>query len=618
MSASRAGPALAFLAALALYAATLAPTVTLEDSGEFIAAARHLGVPHPSGYPLWCLVAHAFTWLPLGSVAERVHAVSATSGAATVALVFALARRATGRMDAALLAAGALAVSRVLWSQSVIAEVYTLNAFFTVLGVWCAWRFAETGGTRYALVLAGAGGLGLANHPMLVLALPPLAVWMLAARGRRLLRPGVLAAALLLFAAGLSVYAYVPLRARADPPVNVGEADTLSRAVDHVTRRAYQAEGERARYLGGPGDVARHAGEAVLGTATALSWPLALLALAGAVRLARTRAGLFWTTAGIAVANTAVLNALLGAQFNPWWSWVHRVYYIPTHAVAALWIAAGAALCLEHAERRSPAARRWVAAGLALLVAGAAVANAPHASRRGDWRARDFALDLLDSAPERAGFVPLGDEILYPLVYMKHVEGVRTDVAVMRTDLGWDGEPVSALLSGLPLGAALLRDNPELRGFASVPHGLVYRFVRRPDAPGPAPPGASEDWAAFEPLPEPPRDAALGAARDDRFDEVLRRIYAAYHARLGARHLARREDGGAAELARAEALNPEDPYVDVLLYRIYRDFDLLPEHRRALLERALARYDRAVDPAIDRYYPLARADVLTLLHDAMP
>ncbi|MCL5269577.1 MAG: DUF2723 domain-containing protein, partial [bacterium] len=47
----------AFGIALGLYVRTMAPTVTLEDSGEFIAAAYCLGVAHPPGYPLWCLLA---------------------------------------------------------------------------------------------------------------------------------------------------------------------------------------------------------------------------------------------------------------------------------------------------------------------------------------------------------------------------------------------------------------------------------------------------------------------------------------------------------------------------------------------------------------------------------
>ena len=66
-------PVIALALALAVYWRTLAPTVTLEDSGSFIAAACSLGVAHPPGYPLWCLLAHGFTRLPFGEPAWRVH-----------------------------------------------------------------------------------------------------------------------------------------------------------------------------------------------------------------------------------------------------------------------------------------------------------------------------------------------------------------------------------------------------------------------------------------------------------------------------------------------------------------------------------------------------------------
>ena len=61
------------LLALFLYLVTLAPSVTGEDSGELIGAAYSLGVPHPPGYPVWTLLAHAFTWIPVGSIGWRVN-----------------------------------------------------------------------------------------------------------------------------------------------------------------------------------------------------------------------------------------------------------------------------------------------------------------------------------------------------------------------------------------------------------------------------------------------------------------------------------------------------------------------------------------------------------------
>ena len=53
----------AFAVAFAVYCATLAPTVTLEDSGELVVASDYLGVPHPPGYPIWTLLSWFFQWI---------------------------------------------------------------------------------------------------------------------------------------------------------------------------------------------------------------------------------------------------------------------------------------------------------------------------------------------------------------------------------------------------------------------------------------------------------------------------------------------------------------------------------------------------------------------------
>src|SRR5690606_19683767 len=123
----------AALAAFLLYAATAARHVTGEDAGELIAAAYHLGIPHPPGYPLWCLVAHAFTWIPFGTIPWRVALCSAFFGAAAVYVLARLFRHLTGDSRAGALAALAVGLSQEFWKQAVIPEVYTLNAFFVAL-----------------------------------------------------------------------------------------------------------------------------------------------------------------------------------------------------------------------------------------------------------------------------------------------------------------------------------------------------------------------------------------------------------------------------------------------------------------------------------------------------
>src|SRR5438105_4885440 len=71
-----------FVATLLLYSWTLAPTVTLIDSGELIVVAYGLGVAHPPGFPLWVILAHLASLVPLGNVAVRINFSSDASMAA--------------------------------------------------------------------------------------------------------------------------------------------------------------------------------------------------------------------------------------------------------------------------------------------------------------------------------------------------------------------------------------------------------------------------------------------------------------------------------------------------------------------------------------------------------
>ena len=72
-------PAAAALS-LVVYLQTLCPTVYVEGSGELIGATYLLGTPHPTGYPLFCLLGRLIAvLLPLSSPALEVNAASAFS-----------------------------------------------------------------------------------------------------------------------------------------------------------------------------------------------------------------------------------------------------------------------------------------------------------------------------------------------------------------------------------------------------------------------------------------------------------------------------------------------------------------------------------------------------------
>ena len=64
-----------------VYLLTLAPELTLEDSGELVTGAFYAGIPHPPGYPVWSIYSWLWTvLLPIGNMAWRVSVGQAFSG----------------------------------------------------------------------------------------------------------------------------------------------------------------------------------------------------------------------------------------------------------------------------------------------------------------------------------------------------------------------------------------------------------------------------------------------------------------------------------------------------------------------------------------------------------
>jgi len=186
----------------AVYLYTLAPTVTLEDSGELAVAADSLGVPHPPGYPIWTMLSWLFTrvfafvqFRGQPNPAWSVGLVSVVFGALATGMTAMLICRSGSEMlkesRNQLHAAGEqaedlicwiggvvssllFAFSPVMWSQSVIVEVYSLNAFFLVWVFLLTYHWMRRPSNRFLYLTAFVFGLGLTNYQVLLLAALPL------------------------------------------------------------------------------------------------------------------------------------------------------------------------------------------------------------------------------------------------------------------------------------------------------------------------------------------------------------------------------------------------------------------------------------------------------------
>jgi hypothetical protein len=171
---------------LALYVRTLAPGLLPADSAEFQTLAHELGATHPTGYPVYLLLAHLLVRTGVGEPAFAVNLFSALMASCAVGGLFLVARLLVRGRETALLAALAFALSPTFWSQALIAEVYTCAIALLVacLAAVLAWWRTERPGW---LLLAGlAGGLSLGVHLTVGLFAPAIVVFLLGARRGRL------------------------------------------------------------------------------------------------------------------------------------------------------------------------------------------------------------------------------------------------------------------------------------------------------------------------------------------------------------------------------------------------------------------------------------------------
>ena len=177
-----------------LYAVTAVPGPFDGDSGEFQYMPRLLGLPHPTGYPIYLLLGWLWSWLPLGTMAFRLNLFSAFWATVTLLLLFAIAR-AQGFQQVAALGGGiALGLVPPFWRYAGLAAVYTLHTALMAgaLLSWLYWsaahRNATAGvvrrsGTRSAKkrlwMAAFLTGLALTNHPTAAFLVPAALLFLL-------------------------------------------------------------------------------------------------------------------------------------------------------------------------------------------------------------------------------------------------------------------------------------------------------------------------------------------------------------------------------------------------------------------------------------------------------
>ncbi len=448
---------LVFLLALLLFVPMLAGDITGEDGPEFVTAAAVLGIPHPPGYPLYCMIGHAFTRLPLGTLPWRVSLMSAVFAAGAAALVSLLAARLFQNSVTAPAAALVMATKPEFARQAVVPEVYSMNAFFVALALLLLFMWRTSRRDRTLAWFAVVFGLGMTVHNTFALLAPLFAAFVICVDRRA---PGGDAARLLPAPRRWAVYAglsllsaavfwavclYLPLRSAANPPLDWGNPETLANWWRHLRRE--QFDFMVTQYPRGFGRLWE---QAKVMAGLYMEQRFLFLDLAGLMLMlfaGRKKDALFLAACAFAV----VAGFVLWQNFELTRDWINvmKVFPIPAYMISSLFMAA----FLAFLWKKNYQLLCFLLIFMPGFIGGVFGAPLENASKTGYPWARRYAMEILDTLPENAVYVSDSDHGSFSLLYLQAVEGKRPDVINART-YGYVSFPDTGELPGPLRGEA--------------------------------------------------------------------------------------------------------------------------------------------------------------------
>jgi hypothetical protein len=442
---------LAFAIPFFVYMATLAPSVTFFDSGEFITATASLGSAHSPGYPLFLMFAKPFTWLPIGNVAFRVNMATACSSSLACLGVYLLTVRLLKDEQlvenrvfntfavkaAALSAAMAFAFTPRVWLQSNHDKPYPLLAFIAAIVFYLllVWRDHYKGGDdrpAYIYACAFLASMAMAVHQTVVLLVPAWLVFMMLTDWRIVLRIREFLLATFFGLLGFSVHLYLPFRATQNPLLNWADTKNITSFLWHFLRRGYGDDPHQRDFsllwaqlkaFSVPHEFT-WLGTALLLYALVCLWKkqsqIVAAYLSGVVMFLLVIVGYF---------NTPFENIFLTEEF-----------FTPLYLLTAVMVGVGLFKLLAFAVNRSSLPELYdkkVYSSVLMLFFSLPLClcavNYYENDQHDNYISFDYASNSLRSLPQDAVMFTWGDSGAFPLWYLQGVERMREDVDLPHT-----------------------------------------------------------------------------------------------------------------------------------------------------------------------------------------
>ena len=452
---------------LTVYLLTMAPGLAWmnggSDGGDLVTAAAVGGIAHPTGYPVYLILAKIFQAIPIESLAYRTNLLSAVCMTAGSLFLYAVVNRhllSLGSLQpglSSLMAGFFFGLAPLVWSQAVITEVYALHALMMSALLYLFIRSGESSTARDRWI-GICFGLAMGNHVTSALMLPALIVNTLISKHIPVRQRWI--AVLRQFSwmvPGLILYLVLPFRAVTYPPVNWGNPQNIDGFVWLVTGQLYKEQ----LFIPVSSILSRISAFAAL-LLENFALPGLYLGLLGVVYFFKSSRFYFNTIW------MAIVFSLFSIQYGTVDS---KFYLLPAFLCFAAWIGVGMAGTIDLIGPRLKTIKIALATLVVLYMSMAAFNTLPRVDASHDTSADQFVNTVFSQAPESAILFAQGDRAVFSLWYYHFALHERPDLFVIASDLlhfPWYLEtlrvtyPELNLSEPFPWTVTVIAENPDL------------------------------------------------------------------------------------------------------------------------------------------------------------
>ncbi len=558
---------LLFSLTLIIYLVCIPKHYFIGDSAELITNIITMGVAHPPGYPLYLLIGKGFTELLFFmEPTVALNMLSAIFSAFVSIVLFEILLLKGVNHIIAFLSTFVLIFTDIVWSQSVIAEVYTLNLLILALQIYylLKWRIKKQ--NRHLYLLFIFMGLGLTHHISIGIYYILYLAFIIVANSSIVKNLKQIIFLIILMVLPLLLYIYIPISSNTNPPIDWGNPENIKGLIDHVTVRQFSHQFLLYKLEG-----FIHQFKLFISLFTKEYHVFILLIIAGITYLYNEKQfRVLFLLTGIGIMNVIFSCSYFIKDIE--------VYFIPFYFVANLFIGFGLQNLFLHIKMQKGI--RYIITIIIIMgfVIFLFTRNFSRNDRSNYFLAYDYGKEAIriieESSTKPSIFYAEGDYMDFTMAYFRSVERIGKSIIVKDKNLlhldkeNIEPEPKIHDIYYTKPGES------QYEGYKVIPYGLVYRLVRR---------DSKQIFDKFD-------EIKIRNITDDTFtfiDKMTANLVGDYHYQKGRYYISKGEKELALEeFNRAGEINQENQNMQFNLGLIYDEI--------GLYERAYKSYERVI------------------------